>query len=525
MASPEKAAEPEIVTQSTEPALEHEQNAAVEQANTPTEIPHEVHSIFSPNNKKFIILTASTAAFFSPLSSNIYLPALNLLARDLHVSDSKINLTVTTYLIFQAISPLMIAGFSDNSGRRPAYIICFILYIAANIGLALQKQLFADIATSAERGKYVAYSSVSTILGPTLSPIIGGLLSQYLGWKAIFWFLTIFAVPVFILLMFFLPETCHKIVGNGSIPPTHFLNKSVMSYLIERKLAKEGTPIDLALQEALAKNMNWKFPNPLATLVVLFNKEAAFLMLYIGLLLAVHYLILTGIPSIYAASYNLNEIQIALVYIPYGFGSVVSAFTTGKLVDWNYRRHAKRLDFPLVLNRKLDLSDFPIERARLEVALPLLYFGSALIIVYGWLLTLNVSLAGPLILLFFIGWCIFATYQVTAILVVDIYPDNPATATAANNLIRCLFSAGSTAVCVLMLQGIGRGWTYTLAALLFVALSPMLWVLIKFGPGWRRVMKESKENKETSGDLDHTVELRDLSTSRNNDETITLETK
>jgi hypothetical protein len=99
MASSERAAEPEIVTQSTEPALEHEQNAAVEQANTPTEIPYEVHSIFSPNNKKFIILTASTAAFFSPLSSNIYLPALNLLARDLHVSDSKINLTVTTYLV------------------------------------------------------------------------------------------------------------------------------------------------------------------------------------------------------------------------------------------------------------------------------------------------------------------------------------------------------------------------------------------------------------------------------------------
>ena len=72
---------------------------AVEQANTPTEIPNEVHSIFSPNNKKFIILTASTAAFFSPLSSNIYLPALNLLARDLHVSGSKINLTVTTFLV------------------------------------------------------------------------------------------------------------------------------------------------------------------------------------------------------------------------------------------------------------------------------------------------------------------------------------------------------------------------------------------------------------------------------------------
>jgi hypothetical protein len=99
MASTEKTTEPEIVTQPTESALEHEPNVTVEQANAPTEIPNEVHSIFSPNNKKFIILTASTAAFFSPLSSNIYLPALNLLARDLHVSDSKINLTVTTYLV------------------------------------------------------------------------------------------------------------------------------------------------------------------------------------------------------------------------------------------------------------------------------------------------------------------------------------------------------------------------------------------------------------------------------------------
>jgi MFS family permease len=311
----------------------------------------------------------------------------------------------------------------------------------------------------------------------------------------------------------------------GSIPPTHLLNKSVMSYITEKKLVKNSTSNARAQQEALANNMSWKFPNPLATLVMLFNKVAAFLMLYIGLLLAVHYLILTTIPSIYAATYNLNKIQIALVYIPYGFGSVVSAFTTGKLVDWNYRRHAKRLDFPLVLNRKLDLTDFPIERVRLEVALPLLYLGSALIIVYSWLLTLNVSLAGPLILLFFIGWCIFALYQVTAILVVDIYLNNPATATAANNLIRCLFRTGSTAVSIPMLQGIGRGWTYTIAALLFVALSPMLWVLVKFGPGWRRVSKVSKDKRKVRGALNHATELRDLSTSQENNGTTTLGTK
>lgn len=59
----------------------------------------EKHSVFSSNQKKVIVIMASIAAFFSPLSANIYLPALNTLAHDLNVSNSRINLTVTTYLV------------------------------------------------------------------------------------------------------------------------------------------------------------------------------------------------------------------------------------------------------------------------------------------------------------------------------------------------------------------------------------------------------------------------------------------
>ena len=63
------------------------------------DLPLQVHSVFSPIQKKLIVLTASTAALLSPLASNIYLPALNLIAADLHVSDSQINFTVTSYLV------------------------------------------------------------------------------------------------------------------------------------------------------------------------------------------------------------------------------------------------------------------------------------------------------------------------------------------------------------------------------------------------------------------------------------------
>lgn len=57
------------------------------------------YSVLPPGEKIFVILAGSFAALISPLSSSVYLPALNSLARDMDVSVSLINLTITTYLV------------------------------------------------------------------------------------------------------------------------------------------------------------------------------------------------------------------------------------------------------------------------------------------------------------------------------------------------------------------------------------------------------------------------------------------
>ena len=88
------------------------------------------YSSFTVTEKRCIIAAGSFAAFFSPLTGSIYFPALTTISNDLCVSASKINLTVTTYLIWQGVAPMLIAGFSDNVGRRPAYIICFSIYVS-----------------------------------------------------------------------------------------------------------------------------------------------------------------------------------------------------------------------------------------------------------------------------------------------------------------------------------------------------------------------------------------------------------
>lgn len=66
---------------------------------TATSASDKPYSVFTLWQKRFIILASSVGTFISPLTSNIYFPALNTIASDLHVSVSQINLTITTYMV------------------------------------------------------------------------------------------------------------------------------------------------------------------------------------------------------------------------------------------------------------------------------------------------------------------------------------------------------------------------------------------------------------------------------------------
>lgn len=163
----------------------------------------------------------------------------------------------------------------------------------------------------------------------------------------------------------------------------------------------------------LRENYGITFPNPISTLVVLTDFESALLLGPSGLALACFYAISTGAAKAFHTLYGFDELKISLMFIPIGGGSLVSAFTTGKLIDWNYKRHTKKLGYPVHKNRQTDLTDFPIELARMEIGLPLLLAGAASVVAYGWLIDHKVSLAGPIIIFFIMGYCIIAGFQVS----------------------------------------------------------------------------------------------------------------
>lgn len=406
---------------------------------------------------------------------------------------------------------------SDNSGRRLSFILCFVISIFGNIGLALQTNyiallilrmvqavgctaaialtfaVVADLATSAERGKYMGYAGSGILLGPAFGPTIGGLLAKYLGWRSIFWFLAIFSGILLVLFVFFFPETCRKVVGNGSIPPTG-VSRSVVRCIQQRKLAKQSYK-ENGNEAIKAPRQKVAFPNPLVTLRILFEKESGIILLYNGLFFTGMMVTVTAIPDLFYKAYGLDELHIGLCYIANGAGALISSLTIGHVVDWNFRRHAKAVGMTITKGKQQDLSSFNIERVRLQIAVPAHVIAVLGLLCFGWTVKYQTHIAGPEIALFVTGFGFSTTFNVSNGLLLDFHRDQPAAATAAVNFARCLMSAGGSAAIIPMCHAMNPGWAFTFLALVYAALIGVVFWVMRDGMKWRKELEQKKKEK------------------------------
>ncbi|CAN8098222.1 unnamed protein product [Discula destructiva] len=166
-------------------------------------------------------------------------------------------------------------------------------------------------------------------------------------------------------------------------------------------------------------------------------------------------------------------------------GSLTSRWTVGRILDNKFHRQARLNNLPIIKDRQQDNSNFPIGTARLQVTMPIMYAACLAVIAYSWVMEYKTSLAGPLVVLFFVGHLVTGSFSSLNRLVVDINKETPATAVAANNLFWCLMGAGAVAIANPIIAKIGNGWTGTLIACLWVLFSPILWAVRIWGSKWR----------------------------------------
>ena len=161
-----------------------------------------------------IIMLAMLAAF-GPFCTDLYLPALPAITRELNTDAAAIQLTLTTSFLGLALGQLFIGPISDAYGRkRPLYLslIVFALSsiacaLAPNItfliiarffqglagagGIVLSRAIACDLYQGARLTQFMSLLMTVNSLAPILGPICGSLIATHFDWPALFLFLAL----------------------------------------------------------------------------------------------------------------------------------------------------------------------------------------------------------------------------------------------------------------------------------------------------------------------------------------------
>jgi DHA1 family bicyclomycin/chloramphenicol resistance-like MFS transporter len=174
-----------------------------------------------PTGRRFFLVLASLTTL-GPFALDMYLPALPSLARDLRVSESASQLTLTACLVGLGVGQLIVGPVSDALGRRLPLVAALLTFTAATLLCAAAPSLellvgfrglqgmagggAGVIAIAMVRDHYSGTAAarlfslllVVTLLSPLLAPTLGGELMLVTSWRGVF--IAVAAIGLLILL-------------------------------------------------------------------------------------------------------------------------------------------------------------------------------------------------------------------------------------------------------------------------------------------------------------------------------------
>ena len=167
---------------------------------------------------------------FGPLSIDMYLPSLPQMSRDLNSSAQQVQATISIFLVGFSIGMLIYGPLSDFYGRKRVLMIGISTYVLASIGCSLShaveplivfrllqalggasasviaRALARDLYAADQTPRILSLMHIVTMLATLAAPTLGGLMSKYLGWNAIFYFLSGFSLLILCCVMWFIPN-------------------------------------------------------------------------------------------------------------------------------------------------------------------------------------------------------------------------------------------------------------------------------------------------------------------------------
>ena len=185
-------------------------------------------------NKLLVLYLLSISTFFASLNQNIYTPIIPLIRDFFSVSINWVNFTVSSFIFIIAIIQIILGAVIDSKNQKKillvsfilisistifcAYTTNFMLFLIARIVQAIGAgmiplvtiNMIAQLFEGEARGSAMGTYQILLTLAPTISPLLGGLLGQYYGYRGIFLFLLVISAILFILVAYILPNNRGK---------------------------------------------------------------------------------------------------------------------------------------------------------------------------------------------------------------------------------------------------------------------------------------------------------------------------
>ncbi|KAG1751031.1 vacuolar DHA amino acid exporter [Suillus lakei] len=483
--------------------------------------------IWSNTKKNVVLFIISGASMIAGLCANIQNPANAQIEQQLHTSSGDISLSLSLFILIQGNFPVIWSAISEIKGRKTVYLFSVALFtlgsaivaVSRTIGLVIGMRILqgagssaviaigaatlADIYEPHQRGTMMGVFYSAPLLGPSLGPIIGGALTQGLGWRAIFWFLVIWGGIIFSAFLLLFKDTFRK---ERSMTYQNVLKRRLRAQRLSeakdesRKISEKESQVngenqtgskDIEAQPTVIPasairdvKLSIADVNPFPPYLSIISRKNNFAILIpSGLIFAFSFSIAYTCARTLSMYYNYDALKTGLVLLAYGIGSVAGSILGGRWSD----RTLARLK---AANGGISFPEMRLESTKVAMVwLPLSVIG------YAWVCQERVNVAAVCVMLFLTGFLSIWIYTSTLAYIVDANTGRSSTAVATNSSFRGLSAFVAAEIAVPLQDSIGDGGLYTLWAGLMVVAECLILLVLYRGRKWREASAEREKQK------------------------------
>ncbi len=264
---------------------------------------------------RFIVVYCGLLMSAAAFGTDVTLPSFPAMVSDLATSVTLVQWTIPVFMIAAGAGQLVWGGLSDRLGRKPALAGGLAMFLAgcllaafapgietllaarglqgfgAAAAIVSSRAIIRDLNTGDELARSLALATAIFAAGPIVAPLAGGVIAELSHWRMIFAVLALYGAAMIVILMR-MPETL------------------------------AATTEDATRISTIARRTKKMIGNP----------QSRHFLVMSAITSSAIYLIISSLPVIYDAHFDIDGFVFAMFFAVHGFGIIAGQMANRRLI-------------------------------------------------------------------------------------------------------------------------------------------------------------------------------------------------